>query len=84
MSFSELYTTEWCSACVLAKEKLKAAGIEFETVNVDEEEALHRAFAVWNHRLGYNPNTIPQFWYKGKYIGGSSAIEKFLKENHVT
>jgi glutaredoxin len=83
MSFTELYTTEWCDACKVAKEKLEAAGIAFETVNVDDEDALHRAFEVWKYRLGYNPNTIPQFWYKGTYIGGSSNIDKFLKEQNV-
>lgn len=84
MSFSELYITEWCDACHIALDKLKAAGIEFEVVKVDEEEELYKAFKVWEGRLGYNPNTIPQFWYRGEYIGGSSNIDKFLKENYVS
>jgi glutaredoxin len=83
MSFSELYITEWCDACHIALDKLKAAGIEFEVVKVDEEEELYKAFKVWEGRLGYNPNTIPQFWYKGKHIGGSANIDKFLKEQNV-
>ncbi len=83
MSFTELYVAEWCHSCHSALEKLKTAGIEFEVVNVDTEEALYRAFDVWKYRLGYNPNTIPQFWYKGQYIGGSASIDKFLKEQNV-
>lgn len=81
MSFSELYVTEWCSACHIALDKLNKAGIEFEVINVDTEEALYKAFKVWEDRLGYNPNSIPQFWYSSKHIGGSVAIANFLKEN---
>ena len=80
---SELYVTTWCSACHTMLDILKDAGLEFEVINVDSEEDLIRAFTVWKQRLGYNPNTIPQFWYQDKYIGGSAGIEKFLKEQHV-
>lgn len=83
MSQSELYITEWCNACHVALDKLTKAGIEFEVVNVDAEEELYKAFAVWEKRLGYNPNSIPQFWYKGQHIGGSKNIDKFLKEQNV-
>lgn len=83
MSFSELYIAEWCSSCHSAYEKLKSAGVEFEVVNVDDDEALYRAFEVWKYRLGHNPNSIPQFWYNGQHIGGSAGIDKFLKEYNV-
>ena len=84
MSFSELYITDWCSACHVALDKLRAAGVEFEVVKVDAEEQLYKAFKVWEDRLGYNPNLIPQFWYQGEYIGGTTGIDKFLKERNVT
>jgi len=80
---SELYVTEWCTACHVVLDKLNKAGIEFEIINVDSEEDLHQAFKVWESRLGYNPNSIPQFWYQGKHIGGSVNIEQFLKEQNV-
>lgn len=83
MSFSELYITDWCSGCHSALEKLKAAKLEFEVVNISSEQALYRAFKVWEYRLGHNPNTIPQFWYHGEYIGGTKEIDKFLKEKNV-
>jgi glutaredoxin len=83
MSFSELYITDWCAGCHSALEKLKEAKLDFEVVNVTSEQALYRAFAVWEHRLGHNPNTIPQFWYCGEYIGGIKDIDKFLKEKNV-
>jgi len=83
MSFSELYITDWCAGCHLALEKLKEANLDFEVVNVSAEEALYRAFKVWEYRLGYNPNSIPQFWYHGEYIGGTKEIDKFLKEKNV-
>ena len=81
---SELYIAEWCTACHVVLEKLKSAGIEFDIISVDSEDDLHKAFKVWESRLGYNPNSIPQFWYNGKHIGGSTNIENFLKERNVT
>lgn len=84
MNISELYVTDWCSGCHSAHEKLVKAGLEFEVVNVTDDEALNKAFVVWEHRLGHNPNTIPQFWYQGEYIGGTAGIDKFLKEKNVT
>ena len=83
MSQSELYIADWCSSCHSAFDKLTKAGLAFEVVKVDTEEALYKAFAVWESRLGYNPNLIPQFWYNGQYIGGSANIDKFLKEQNV-
>jgi glutaredoxin len=84
MSFSELYITDWCDACHVALDKLTKAGIEFEVVKVDAEEELYKAFKVWESRLGYNPNLIPQFWYRGEYIGGTTGINNFLKDRNVT
>ena len=84
MSFSELYVTDWCTGCHSALEKLKKANLNFEVVNVTAEESLNIALGVWEYRLGYNPNTIPQFWYQGEYIGGTAGIDKFLKEKNVT
>jgi len=84
MNISELYTTEWCAACKLSKDRLLEAGIiDFEVISVDEEDKLYKAFRVWEERLGHNPNSIPQFWYRGQYVGGSAQIEKFIKEYHV-
>lgn len=81
---SELYVTSWCTACHQMLDVLKDAGLTFDVINVDNTSDLHQAFKVWVSRLGYNPNTIPQFWYQGKYIGGSENIEQFLKERNVT
>jgi glutaredoxin len=63
---------------------LEEAGLAVDVVNIDSEEDMQKAFKIWNHRLGYNPNSIPQLWYNGQYIGGSSNIEKFIKEKNVT
>jgi glutaredoxin len=81
---SEIYITDWCSACHVVLDILKDAGIVVDVVNIQSEEDMAKAIDIWKQRLGYNPNTIPQLWYNGQYIGGSSNIEKFIKEKHVT
>lgn len=80
---SELYTMPFCDACKIAIRKLHEAGYEFVIYDVTEI-GTQRVFEVWKHRLGCNPNSVPQFWHKGIYIGNSQAIEKFLKENNAS
>lgn len=80
---SELYTMSGCWSCKESIEKLVNAGYEFDIITLDDNN-MQSAFKLWTSRLGKNPNTVPQFWYKGKYIGGSAGIDKFLKENDVT
>ncbi|CAB4241551.1 Glutaredoxin [uncultured Caudovirales phage] len=79
---SELYVMEFCESCKVALQKLQDAGVEFDVVDLDKV-GMKNVFAIWNHRLGRNPNLVPQFWYKGKYIGSSPSIDKFLKEKDV-
>jgi len=80
---SELYTMQFCESCKTAIRKLHEAGYEFVIYDVTKI-GTRRVFEVWKHRLGHNPNLVPQFWYKGQYIGGSPAIDKFLKENNAS
>lgn len=80
---SELYTMQFCESCKTAIRKLHEAGYEFVIYDATKI-GTRRVFEVWKHRLGYNPNSVPQFWYKGTYIGNSQAIEKFLKENNAS
>lgn len=80
---SELYVMPYCVSCKTAMENLQAAGIEFDVIDIDVVGRGH-VFNVWRHRLGKNPNLVPQFWHKGEYIGCSPSIERFLKEKNVT
>ena len=83
MSFSELYIMDHCDACCIARDKLEQAGIQFAIIKLDDDNMQH-AFKVWEHRLGHNPNSVPQFWHQGEYVGNSAKIDKFLKEKNVT
>lgn len=83
MSSSELYVMDFCTACCTAADKLKHAGIEFDIIKLTDDN-MQVAFKIWEQRLGNNPNSVPQFWYQGQYIGNSAKIDKFLKEKNVT
>ena len=80
---TELYVMDSCESCKVALRNLQEAGIEVEIVDLSKI-GTKKAFAIWEHRLGRNPNLVPQFWYKGEYIGSSVNIDKFLKEKNVT
>ena len=79
---TELYVMSSCVSCKVALKNIQEAGIEVEVFDL-EKVGTKNAFAVWEHRLGRNPNLVPQFWYKGEYIGSSVNIDKFLKEKNV-
>jgi hypothetical protein len=74
---------ESCSGCKDSAARLLEAGVEFETYDI-EQIGIEKVFKFWKHRLGESPNSVPQFWYKGKYIGNSKNIENFVKEKNVT
>jgi glutaredoxin len=79
---SELYVMEFCESCKVALQRLQDAGVEFDVVDLNKV-GMKNVFEVWKYRLGRNPNLVPQFWYKGNYIGSSPSIDKFLKERNV-
>lgn len=82
-NYSELYVMPHCESCTVSHDKLLAAGIQFKTIELDDTNMEHM-FKVWVQRLGSNPNSVPQFWYNGTYVGNSSNIDNFLKEYNVT
>lgn len=80
---SELYVMQFCPGCKESLHKLVNAGFKFDIYDLNVI-GTKRVFKIWEHRLGYNPNLVPQFWFMGQYVGNSLGIDKFLKEKNVT
>jgi glutaredoxin len=80
---SELYVMQFCPACKEALRKLVDAGFKFDVYDLNVVGS-RKVFKIWEHRLGHNPNLVPQFWFLGQHIGSSLSIDKFLKEDNVT
>jgi glutaredoxin-like protein len=67
-------TRDGCPFCVKAKEALRNAGIHYE------ELVLNRDYTEQTLRAVANAATVPQVFVNGKLIGGSEAVEAWLKD----
>ena len=68
-----ILTRESCSFCAAAKKSLKAAGYEFVEVPL--------AHTIRSRAVGAitGAGTVPQVFINGKLIGGSEALEQYLR-----
>ena len=68
-----IFTRQGCDYCVRAKGMLRDAGIHYEelVLNRDYTEATLRAVA--------GASTAPQIFVNGIHVGGSEALEEYLK-----
>jgi|TARA_Y100000294_G_scaffold27991_1_gene23638 GrxC family glutaredoxin len=76
-----IYTSDWCSYCVAAKQLLNSRGFEFSEINL-EEKGMDREdlFELTGGR------TVPQILINEKPIGGFDELQKLdisgkLREN---
>lgn len=70
-----IFTREGCEYCVRAKGMLNDAGMRYEelVLNRDYTEATLRAIS--------KQSTAPQVFINGEYVGGSEALEAYLKQS---
>ncbi|AHF02844.1 glutathione amide-dependent peroxidase [Marichromatium purpuratum 984] len=69
-----VFTRDGCPFCVKAKEALRNAGIDFEELVLNEDYTEQTLRAVADAR------TVPQVFVNGELIGGSEAVEAWIKE----
>jgi glutaredoxin 3 len=65
MAKIQIYTTQWCPYCRMAKTLLKEKGQSFEEVDV-EAEPERRAEMVERSRR----TSVPQIWIGERHVGG--------------
>jgi glutaredoxin-like protein len=68
-----LLTREGCSFCARAKGMLRDRGLEFEEI------ALGKGLSRGSLRALSGADTVPQVFINGEHIGGSEALEKWLR-----
>jgi glutaredoxin 3 len=66
----EIYTTEYCPFCTLAKSLLSDKGVEFEEIDVTDDPALRAKMA----ELAGGRRTVPEFFVNGRIIGGYDEL----------
>ena len=70
-----VFTREGCPFCVKAKGMLHDAGIDFE------ELVLNRDFSESTIRAISGEATVPQVFINGERIGGSEALEAYMRQS---
>lgn len=80
---NHLFGKEGCPYCERSKGYLKEAGIEYEYHNViSSSKDLYEMLArVKPYIPAKTPITVPQIWIDGKYVGGSTELEKIVKQH---
>ena len=68
-----------CKYCVIAKDALKNAGIDFTEVQIDERlELLAEAINLTGQK------TVPNIWINQMHIGGSDKLITWLASTKLT
>lgn len=70
----EVYTTQYCPYCRLAKELLKSKGIAFQEIDVSEDDAMRDKLVQMSGQ-----ETVPQIFFDGKSIGGYTDLVAYLR-----
>ena len=71
MSDITVYTTNWCGYCERAKALLKARGLEYAEVNLDDEPGFRAKLLELSGRM-----TVPQIFIGDRPIGGFTELRE--------
>ncbi len=69
MARVQMYSMEWCPYCAKAKALLGAKGIDYDEVDVTEDEASAMEMVERTGQRG-----VPQFFLDGQWIGGYDSL----------
>ena len=72
----KIYTTSWCSSCVSAKNLLAELNIDFEEINIEEENISREDLQEISGKY-----TVPQIIINNKCIGGYIQL-LYLHQNN--
>ena len=73
---AKVYSTSKCSWCDRVIRELTDKGIEVEKIDISGDKNL---FKQMNEDAGKKVSSVPQVIIDGKYIGGYTDTERFIK-----
>ncbi|HEY0385256.1 MAG TPA: glutaredoxin domain-containing protein [Pyrinomonadaceae bacterium] len=76
MANIKMYTTVWCGDCRSAKRFLRARGVEFDEINIEEAEGA----AEHVMRLNDGKRKVPTFEIDGRAFNLSPYDERRLRD----
>ena len=78
----KLYTKSDCKYCKLAKMLLKNYNIEYDEVNLDDDDDRKLFFEELNNCVNGNTKTVPQIFLNDKRIGGYDELKVYLQPTY--
>ncbi len=75
MALIKMYTTTWCSDCRQAKRFLGAQGIDYEEINIEEQEGA----AEHVMKINEGKRKVPTFEVDGRAFNLSPYDERKLR-----
>ena len=78
---AKVYSTSKCSWCDRVIRELTDKGIEVEKIDISGDKSL---FKQMNEDAGKKVSSVPQVIIDGKYIGGYTDTERFIKNLTVS
>ena len=74
----KIYTSNWCSYCVAAKNFFKEHNIAYEEINIEEKNISRNALLELSG--GY---TVPQIFIHDKCIGGYDQLMELFQNKQL-
>ncbi len=66
-----LYTRDYCAFCQHAKALLNSKGVDFEEIDISQDEAMQEKVWQLSHR-----RTVPQIFVDGRPLGGFEELRE--------
>jgi glutaredoxin 3 len=67
----EVYSTEWCPYCVMAKKLLASKGLDYREIDVTYDDALRREMEERSGR-----RTAPEIFIDDEFVGGYDELAR--------
>jgi glutaredoxin 3 len=75
----EVYTTDYCPFCTRAKALLNRKGVEFEEIDVTDDDDLREKMVK---RAG-GRRTVPEIFINGRIVGGYDELRALEDEGKL-
>jgi glutaredoxin 3 len=75
----EVYTTSYCPFCIRAKTLLTSKGIEFDEIDVTDDQDLRERMV----KLSGGRRTVPEIFVDGRIIGGYDELRALDRKGEL-
>lgn len=74
-----IYTTSYCGYCVRAKQLLQSKGVDFEEIDVTEDDGLRSKLV----EMSGGQRTVPQIFIGQSHVGGYTDLAKLDRDGQL-